>query len=59
MLNTKLVAFLRTFSRFDLAQFRKYLVSPFFNEKEELTQLFEQLAASEMVTGKSEKMSKS
>ncbi len=54
MLNTKLVALLRTFSRHDHAQFRKYLASPFLNEKEELTLLFDQLAATGLLAEKSE-----
>jgi len=45
MLNTKLVEFLQTFSRSELAQFRKYLVSPFFNEKLEFVQIFDALNA--------------
>lgn len=55
MLNTKLVTFLRNYSRPDLAQFRKYLASPFFNEKEELAHLFERLVESEILVGNSEK----
>ncbi|MCF8247713.1 MAG: hypothetical protein K9J37_21700 [Saprospiraceae bacterium] len=55
MLNTKLVTFLHSFSRFDLAQFSKYLASPFFNEKEELVHFFEQLVELELLAGKSEK----
>ncbi len=41
MLNSKLAAFLRTFTRYDAAQFRKYLASPFFNEREELVRLYD------------------
>ncbi len=43
MQSSKLFAFLRSFSRYDLAQFRKYLASPFFNEREELVRLFDLL----------------
>lgn len=55
MFNTKLVAFLQTFSRLDLAQFRKYIVSPFFNEREELVSLFDLLIETELLFGKTEK----
>jgi hypothetical protein len=54
MLNSKLVAFLRTFSRYDAAQFRKYLASPFFNEREELLRLYELLEQDGMDTEKEE-----
>ena len=54
MFNTKLVEFLRNFSRNELIRLRKYLASPFFNEKEELVRLFDQLEAMEMLNGKSE-----
>lgn len=43
MFNTKLVEFLCNFSRNELSQFRKYLVSPFFNEKIALVQVFDVL----------------
>jgi len=41
MVNTKLFTFLQTFSRHERLQFRKYLVSPFFNENEDLVRLFD------------------
>jgi hypothetical protein len=55
MLNTKLVTFLRSFSRTDLAQFRKYVASPFFNEKEELERLYVLLLESDLLIAKTEK----
>ncbi|MBI1224552.1 MAG: hypothetical protein GC192_04895 [Bacteroidetes bacterium] len=55
MFNTKLVTFLRSFSRSDLAQFRKYLDSPFFNEKEELLKLFDVLGSVELLNEKTAK----
>ncbi|MCU0348259.1 MAG: hypothetical protein MUC59_15060 [Saprospiraceae bacterium] len=51
MLNSKLVTFLRNFARHDLAQFRKYIVSPFFNEREELVRLYDLLLDAELITG--------
>lgn len=45
MFNTKLVEFLRTLSRNELSQFRKYLLSPFFNDKVVFVQVFDVLNA--------------
>lgn len=52
MLNTKLLSFLQTFSRPDLGQLRKYLASPFFNEREELVLLFDSLMIGGYLNGK-------
>lgn len=43
MLDIKLTTFLQTLSRHDLAQFKKYLRSPFFNERQDLEKLFDLL----------------
>jgi hypothetical protein len=51
MLNTKLVEFLRSFSRHELTQFRKYLLSPFFNEKEEFVPFYD-LLSEELLAGR-------
>lgn len=40
MKNNKLITLLCTFSKIELTQFEKYLLSPFFNENKSLTQLF-------------------
>lgn len=52
MLDIKLTSFLDTFSRHDLAQFRKFLVSPFFNEKQDLVRLFDFLTDTRNATEK-------
>ena len=41
MKNNKLITLLLTFSKNDLLQFKKYLLSPFFNENEKIIQLFD------------------
>ncbi len=43
MLSNKLITLLKSFSSSDLLRFRKYLVSPFFNENENLTALYDLL----------------
>ena len=43
MSESKLEALLKSFSSSDLQQFRKFLLSPFFNENENLLKLFEAL----------------
>lgn len=41
MKNNKLVTLLASFSKTELLQFKKYLISPFFNENKHLIKLFE------------------
>ena len=55
MVNTKLFTFLQTFSRQELVQLRKYLVSPFFNENEDLIRLFDLAQDDEVLQGKTNK----
>ena len=43
MLSNKLITLLKSFSSSDLLRFRKYLVSPFFNENENLIALYDLL----------------
>ncbi|MEO1515645.1 MAG: hypothetical protein AAFV95_11545 [Bacteroidota bacterium] len=43
MRNSKVVAIIDSFNKTDLTQFRKYLISPFFNEQEALVALFDLL----------------
>ena len=43
MQNNKLISLLQTFSSYDLIRFRKYIISPFFNEIQELVLLFDAL----------------
>ncbi len=43
MLSDKLIRLLRSFSKPQLSRFRKFLISPFFNENETLVQLFDQI----------------
>ena len=40
MLSDKLISLLKTFSKYDLNAFGKYLASPFFNENKDLITLF-------------------
>lgn len=44
MLKNKLLTILLTFSNYELNRFRKYLLSPFFNENQVLIQLFDFLS---------------
>jgi hypothetical protein len=41
MFSDKLLSLLQTFSRYDLNRFRKFLQSPYFNDQEDVTRLFE------------------
>ena len=41
MLSKKLLSLLQTFSKQDLSQFRKFIHSPYYNENQELIQLFQ------------------
>ncbi len=41
MFSDKLVSLLQTFSKYELNRFRKFLLSPYFNDQEDLAQLFE------------------
>jgi len=41
MLSDKLIQLLKSFSKVQLNQFRKYLISPFFNENQRLIQFFD------------------
>ncbi len=41
MLSDKLIRLLMSFSKPQMTRFRKYLISPFFNENEQLVQLFD------------------
>lgn len=41
MLSKKLISLLQTFSKQDLNQFRKFIHSPYYNENQELIQLFQ------------------
>ncbi len=43
MLSNKLISLLKTFSKYDLNRFRKYLSSPFYNDNVDLINLFELL----------------
>ncbi|MGB0861963.1 MAG: hypothetical protein ACPG19_12060 [Saprospiraceae bacterium] len=43
MVNNKLVSMFETFSKYELNRFRKYLISPFFNENEKIVLLFDLL----------------
>ena len=56
MLSDKLIRLLKSFSRSQMIRFRKYLISPFFNENEKLVQLFDLIEADfqEMVNQKKE-----
>ena len=40
MKNNKLITLLRSFSKIELTQFKKYLLSPFFNENKILIELY-------------------
>ena len=54
MHNNKLITLLQTFSGHDLVRFKKYLLSPFFNESKELVQLFEAVKTVLPVSNKTE-----
>ncbi len=41
MFSEKLLVLLATFSKYDLNRFRKFLLSPYFNEQEDLVRLFD------------------
>ena len=41
MFSHKLLSLLQTFSKYDLNRFRKFLHSPYFNDQEDIIQLFE------------------
>jgi len=41
MFSEKLISLLQTFSKHELNRFRKFLLSPYFNDQEDLTRLFE------------------
>lgn len=41
MFSEKLVSLLQTFSKYELNRFRKFLLSPYLNDQEDLTRLFE------------------
>ena len=41
MFSDKLLSLLRTFSKYELNRLRKFLLSPYFNDQEEVVQLFE------------------
>lgn len=41
MFSEKLLILLQTFTKYDLNRFRKFLLSPYFNEQEDLVRLFE------------------
>lgn len=41
MFSDKLLSLLQTFSRYELNRFRKFLQSPYFNDQEDVTRLFE------------------
>lgn len=41
MFSDKLLSLLQTFSKYDLNRFRKFLQSPYFNDQEDVTRLFE------------------
>lgn len=41
MFSEKLTSLLHTFSKYELNRFRKFLLSPYLNDQEDLTQLFE------------------
>lgn len=41
MFSDKLLSLLQTFSKYDLNRFRKFLLSPYFNDQEDVTSLFE------------------
>lgn len=41
MFSDKLISLLQTFSKYELNRFRKFLLSPYFNDQEDLVRLFE------------------
>lgn len=41
MLSDKLLSLLQTFSRYELNRFRKFLLSPYFNDQDDVTRLFD------------------
>lgn len=41
MFSDKLLSLLQTFSKYELNRFRKFLLSPYFNDQEDVTRLFE------------------
>lgn len=41
MLSEKLISLLQTFSKYELNRFRKFLLSPYLNDQDDLTRLFE------------------
>lgn len=41
MFSEKLISLLQTFSKYELNRFRKFLLSPYLNDQEDLTRLFE------------------
>lgn len=41
MFSDKLLSLLQTFSKYDLNRFRKFLLSPYFNDQDDVTRLFE------------------
>lgn len=43
MFSEKLISLLQTFSKYELNRFRKFLLSPYLNDQEDLTRLFELL----------------
>ncbi|MEO1260260.1 MAG: hypothetical protein AAFZ15_15805 [Bacteroidota bacterium] len=60
MHTNKLITLLQTFSSHELVRFRKYLLSPFFNENEELVRLYEAvrpiLSSNNKTEGKDDKL---
>ncbi|MEM9917704.1 MAG: hypothetical protein AAF990_06390 [Bacteroidota bacterium] len=56
MLNSKVITILSSFNKGDLNQFRKYLLSPFFNENEGLIHLFDLLLP--VILGKNKQLQK-
>jgi len=43
MLGDKLISLLKVFSKYELNRFRKFILSPYFNEQEDVVRLFEAL----------------
>ena len=55
MQNNKLISLLLSFSSHELVRFRKYIISPFFNENKELVLLFDAIRPNLLSNNKTEK----
>ena len=58
MKNNKLINLLAALPKIEIKQFRKYLISPFFNENQSLVQLFDYLVHTHIANANARKLDK-